>query len=118
MSAEGTTVWERTAEVLIEQVSDTVWSSTFQDIQVDALHDDVLTLAVPSQLVRQRIEAILGLDETVPVLGYRVTINPQINQMMTPDYYVLIDEDGAEDTMKPERGPPMVLCTVDETTSA
>ncbi len=56
MSAEGTTVWERTAEVLIEQVSDTVWSSTFQDIQVDALHDDVLTLAVPSQLVRQRIE--------------------------------------------------------------
>jgi chromosomal replication initiator protein len=56
VTAEGTTVWERTAEVLIEQVSDTVWSSTFQDIQVDALHDDVLTLAVPSQLVRQRIE--------------------------------------------------------------
>jgi len=56
VTAEGTKVWERTAEVLIEQVSDTVWSSTFQDIQAIDLRDDVLTLAVPSQLVRQRVE--------------------------------------------------------------
>ncbi|MDR4484510.1 MAG: hypothetical protein R3B95_15090 [Nitrospirales bacterium] len=49
------------------------------------------------------VEAILGLDETVPVLGYRVTMNPQINQDMTPDYWVLIDDDSAAETMKPER---------------
>jgi hypothetical protein len=48
------------------------------------------------------VEAILGLDETVPVLGYRVTVNPQINQPMTPDYWAVIDEDSAAETMKPE----------------
>nr|HNH94518.1 DnaA N-terminal domain-containing protein [Microthrixaceae bacterium] len=56
MTAEGTTVWQRTAALLVEQVSDTVWSSTFQDIHADELHDGVLTLVVPSQLVRQRVE--------------------------------------------------------------
>ncbi|HRW41965.1 MAG TPA: chromosomal replication initiator protein DnaA [Microthrixaceae bacterium] len=56
MTAEGTTVWQRTAALLVEQVSDTVWSSTFQDIHANELHDDVLTLVVPSQLVRQRVE--------------------------------------------------------------
>ena len=30
--------------------------STFQDVHGDDLVDDVLTLSVPSQLVRQRIE--------------------------------------------------------------
>ena len=49
------------------------------------------------------VEAILDLEETAPVLGYRVTINPQVNQAMTPDYWVLIDEDSAAETMKPER---------------
>jgi hypothetical protein len=49
------------------------------------------------------VEAILGLDQTVPVLGYRVTINPDISQRMTPDYWALIDEDSAEETMGPER---------------
>jgi len=56
VTAEGTTVWQRTAALLVEQVSDTVWSSTFQDIHANELHDDVLTLVVPSQLVRQRVE--------------------------------------------------------------
>jgi hypothetical protein len=49
------------------------------------------------------VEAILGLKETVPVMGYRVTINPQVGQTMTPDYWVLIDEDSAAQQMKPAR---------------
>ncbi len=49
------------------------------------------------------VEAILGLEGTVPVLGYRVTINTAINQKMTPDYWVLIDEDSKEETMNPAR---------------
>ncbi len=56
MTAEGDQVWERTAEVLIGQVSDAVWSSTFRDVHVVDLRGDVLTLAVPSQIGRQRIE--------------------------------------------------------------
>jgi chromosomal replication initiation ATPase DnaA len=48
----------------LKQVSDTVWSSTFQDVRGLELSDSVLTLSVPSQLVRQRIEQrYLGLME-------------------------------------------------------
>ena len=56
MAADGTQVWRDTADVLVQQVSDTVWSSTFQDVRGLDLTDSVLTLSVPSQLVRQRIE--------------------------------------------------------------
>ena len=49
------------------------------------------------------LEAILGLDETVPVMGYRVSINPQIYQKLTPDYRVLIDEDSDSDEMNSDR---------------
>lgn len=64
MAADGGRVWSDTAEVLAQQVSDTVWSSTFQDVRCLDLTDSVLTLSVPSQLVRQRIEQrYLGLME-------------------------------------------------------
>jgi chromosomal replication initiator protein len=56
VAADATQVWSETAEVLAQQVSDTVWSSTFQDVHGLELTDSVLTLSVPSQLVRQRIE--------------------------------------------------------------
>jgi hypothetical protein len=49
------------------------------------------------------VDAILGLQGTVPVLGYRVTIDPQVGTAMTPDYVVLIDEDSDAQTMKRER---------------
>ncbi|MHB1139408.1 MAG: chromosomal replication initiator protein DnaA, partial [Microthrixaceae bacterium] len=61
---EGTQVWATTASLLAQQVSDTVWSSTFQDVLPVAFVDGVLTVTVPSQLVRQRIEQrYLGLVE-------------------------------------------------------
>ena len=64
MAADGAQVWSDTAAVLAQQVSDTVWSSTFQDVRGLELSDSVLTLSVPSQLVRQRIEQrYLGLME-------------------------------------------------------
>lgn len=64
MAADGAQVWSDTAAVLAQQVSDTVWSSTFQDVRGLDLTDSVLTLSVPSQLVRQRIEQrYLGLME-------------------------------------------------------
>jgi chromosomal replication initiator protein len=64
VAAEGTQVWATTAGLLAQQVSDTVWSSTFQDVVPIDVVDDVLTLSVPSQLVRQRIEQrYLGLIE-------------------------------------------------------
>ncbi|MCX6523481.1 MAG: DnaA/Hda family protein, partial [Actinobacteria bacterium] len=42
--------------MLALQVSDSVWSSTFQDMSGIEIVDDILTVSVPSQLVRQRIE--------------------------------------------------------------
>lgn len=53
-----------------------------------------------AETIADGVEEILGLQETVPILGYQVTLNPQINQPMTPDYWVLIDEDSRR--IKPE----------------
>lgn len=64
MPAEGDQVWNDAAQLLSQQVSDTVWNSTFQDVRGVDLTETVLTLSVPSQLVRQRIEQrYLGLME-------------------------------------------------------
>jgi len=64
VAADGTQLWATTASLLAQQVSDTVWSSTFQDVVGLDLVDDILTVSVPSQLVRHRIEQrYLGLIE-------------------------------------------------------
>lgn len=64
MSEDGAQLWKECAAVLAEQVSDAVWGSTFQDLQGVDLADGVLVVAVPSQLVRQRIEQrYMGLVE-------------------------------------------------------
>ncbi len=56
MGGEGAKIWASAAPLLALQVSDSVWSSTFQDMTGIEIVDDILTVSVPSQLVRQRIE--------------------------------------------------------------
>ena len=104
MTAEGTQVWERTAEVLIGQVSDAVWSSTFQDVHVDELRDDILTLAVPSQLVRQRIEQ-----------RYFSLLEGALNDAGYPDIRLILEVDIDEFRPDPDRLDPDRLVTVDLT---
>ena len=50
-------LWTEAALWLREQVSEAVWSSTFQDVRVDEIFDDHLVLLVPNSVVRERIEA-------------------------------------------------------------
>jgi hypothetical protein len=69
---------------------------------LDPSHTLTAYLKVAETLV-DGVEAILGLRQTVPLMGYRVTINPQINQELTPDYWVIIDEDSAHKEVQPER---------------
>lgn len=73
MAADGDLVWSETSHVLAQQVSDTVWSSTFKDVRAVDLADSLLTLSCPSQLVRQRIEQrYMGLVEAALVdAGHR-----------------------------------------------
>ena len=42
------------------------------------------------------VETLLELEETVPVVGYRLTINPDIGQRLEPTYMVVIDSDERE----------------------
>ncbi len=102
MPAEGSQVWATTASLLAQQVSDTVWSSTFQDVLPLSLVDDVLTVTVPSQLVRQRIEQrYLGLVEAAladaghPEL--QLVIEVQIDdERPEPDEPELLGSSGSE----------------------
>ena len=95
MSADGTQMWSDAAAVLQAQVSDAVWSSTFQDVRPSEFTDDVLTLCVPSQLVRQRIEQrYLGL------------VGMALNDAGHPSVSVVLEidvDDGA-----PHLGDPMI----------
>ncbi len=66
MSTDAAAVWESAASALSQQVSDTVWNSTFRDVEATDLDSGVLKLSVPSQVLRQRIEQrYLGLIEAV-----------------------------------------------------
>ena len=49
-------LWKACAELIREQVSEAVWLTSFNGVQPLALTDDVFVLAVPSSVVKERIE--------------------------------------------------------------
>ncbi|MGI9579024.1 MAG: chromosomal replication initiator protein DnaA [Microthrixaceae bacterium] len=66
VQSEAASVWEAACVVLRDQVTETVWGSTFQELAAADLDGSLLTLSVPSQVLRQRIEQrYLGLIEAV-----------------------------------------------------
>ena len=54
---EAEQLWIAASLWLREQVSDGVWSSTFQDVRAEGLDDDRLLLLVPNLVVRERVES-------------------------------------------------------------
>jgi chromosomal replication initiator protein len=52
-----TELWETCAQSIREQVSDGVWNSTFKEARPHAVGEHELVLTVPSQWVKERIEA-------------------------------------------------------------
>jgi hypothetical protein len=49
-------LWDKACGILVEQLSETVWASTFKDIRALYLDENVLTLEVPSASIRDRID--------------------------------------------------------------
>jgi chromosomal replication initiator protein len=49
-------LWKACAEVLREQVSEAVWLTSFNGVEPVSLEDGLLVLAVPSSVVKERIE--------------------------------------------------------------
>ncbi len=41
------------------------------------------------------LQALMGLNETRPIMGYRITVNPDVMQVLEPMHLVLIDTDEA-----------------------
>src|SRR6478735_8964969 len=54
--ADAQHLWSSCQEALREQVSDAVWSSTFQDAAAIDLDGDQLLVAVPNAVVKERVE--------------------------------------------------------------
>ena len=50
-------LWETCSELIKAQVSEVVWNTTFRELEAIDLTDDELTVAVPSRVVKDRIEA-------------------------------------------------------------
>ncbi|HWJ97483.1 MAG TPA: DnaA N-terminal domain-containing protein, partial [Acidimicrobiales bacterium] len=75
--ADGEHLWTSCQESLRTQVSDAVWRSTFQDITEIDVEDDILRLAVPSAMVKDRVEGrYLSLVEDIVLdqSGQRLSI--------------------------------------------
>jgi chromosomal replication initiator protein len=53
---DATVLWKACAELIREQVSEAVWLTSFNGIEPVALTDGTLVLAVPSSVVKDRIE--------------------------------------------------------------
>ena len=77
-------LWTACQEALQTQVSEAVWRSTFQDILALSLHDGVLLLAVPSAVVKDRVEGrYLSLvqdivrDASGDPMGIELVVQPQ-----------------------------------------
>ncbi len=50
-------LWKACADVLRDQVSEAVWLTSFNGVEPVSLRDGLLTLAVPSSVVKERIES-------------------------------------------------------------
>ncbi|KAA0233416.1 MAG: chromosomal replication initiator protein DnaA [Actinobacteria bacterium] len=76
-------LWKVTGEILVQQVSDAVWLTTFNDVGAIGLHDGLLTISVPSVLVKDRIESRYRelvtsalADAGQPGLDLHIEVNP------------------------------------------
>jgi len=49
-------LWNATAEILAETVTDAVWSATFREVRGLYLDENCLTIAVPNVIIRDRID--------------------------------------------------------------
>lgn len=74
-----------------------------------------LTLA---RTVVSGFETLLGLQQTMPVMGYRITINPDVGQVLEPAYYALIDADAQQVDRNKFWVCDSQLCYGDDITSA
>ncbi len=55
-NSEADDIWSAVSSVLSAQLQPGTWRSLFEDVRVDSLVDDTLTIIVPSQVARSRIE--------------------------------------------------------------
>ena len=55
-NTEAQDIWNAVSSVLSAQLQPGTWRSLFEDVRVDELVDDTLTITVPSQVARSRIE--------------------------------------------------------------
>jgi hypothetical protein len=81
-------LWTTCRETLRTQVSDAVWRSTFQDIAELGIDGDTLRLAVPSAMVRDRVEGryLSLVEDVVRDLGGRdLAITLDVRPDAAPD---------------------------------
>jgi len=125
-------LWTGCQESLRTQVSDAVWRSTFQDITELTVEDDVLRLAVPSAVVKDRVEGrYLSLVEDIvrDVGGQRLTIILEVHPHASDHAVIedplngrtggaptIIDDNGATTIVRPapELDAPPVTRTFDD----
>ncbi|MFM7534875.1 MAG: chromosomal replication initiator protein DnaA, partial [Acidimicrobiales bacterium] len=116
--SEAQRLWTAASQLLRAQVSETVWLSTFQDVEAVSLEEFRLVLAVPSSHVRDRIDGRYlplvrdALDEIAPTeLALSFEIRSEASASPEPSAPPGSGESGAVPTevSAPTPGPATTL---------
>jgi chromosomal replication initiator protein len=112
--SEAQRLWTAAAQLLRAQVSETVWLSTFQDVEAVALDDNRLVLAVPSAHVRERIDGRYlplvrdALDEIAPM---ELVLSLEVRSEPLGQLELGLRGDGTEDRRAPDLSVDPLLTT-------
>ncbi len=87
---EAENIWSTVSSVLSAQLQPGAWRSLFEDARVVDLTDDTLTIAVPSQVARGRIERKFGglIDDALEMSGHsdiKVVVEVEIDHSAAED---------------------------------
>jgi chromosomal replication initiator protein len=107
-------LWKACAELIREQVSEAVWLTSFNDVEPVSLHDNVLVLAVPSSVVKDRIETrylafVKGAlaDTGAPDVELTLQVRPDAHAVLdepTLPWYEVSEHPEPRDTHEPAAG--------------
>lgn len=113
---EAERIWASSAQIIRSQVSDAVWKTTFSSVRASAFEERSLTLVVPTNLQKARIERRYSslvtdaVNETEPDVAVRIEIDADWSD---PTVRMAYDDDGRAETPAGAGAGPEVASTAE-----
>ncbi|MBM3661734.1 MAG: chromosomal replication initiator protein DnaA [Actinobacteria bacterium] len=105
---EAEEIWRTVSSTLSSQLQPGTWRGLFEDARVVDLTDDTLTISVPSQVARGRIERKFGglIDDALEMSGHneiKVVVEVEIDHAPVDDLALTDSPSGVDDAQNSSR---------------